>query len=53
MGKGKNYIFGNHCSLGSQSCLKHLAKGVNEVESVSKVKVILCFSVKTCFSQKQ
>ena len=32
-GKSENYLFfGNHCSLGSQSCLKHLAKGVNEVE---------------------
>ena len=34
-------LFGNYCSLGSQSCLKHLAKWVNEVEWVSKVKVIL------------
>ena len=34
-------FFGNYCSLGSQSCLKHLAKWVNEVEWVSKVKVIL------------
>ena len=42
MGKSKNYLFfGNYCSLGSQSCLKHLAKWVNEVEWVSKVKVIL------------
>ena len=41
-GKNENYLFlGNHCSLGSQSCLKHLAKWVNEVEWVSKVKVIL------------
>ena len=25
MGKSKNYLFfGTHCSLGSQSCLKHL-----------------------------
>ena len=42
MGKTENYLFfGNYCSLGSQSCLKHLAKWVNEVEWVSKVKVIL------------
>ena len=42
MGKSKTCLFfGNHCSLGSQSCLKHLAKWVNEVERVSKVKVIL------------
>ena len=42
MGKSENYLFfGNYCSLGSQSCLKHLAKWVNEVEWVSKVKVIL------------
>ena len=42
MGKSENYLFfGNHCSLGSQSCLKHLAKWANEVEWVSKVKVIL------------
>ena len=27
MGKSENYLFfGNYCSLGSQSCLKHLAK---------------------------
>ena len=27
MGKTENYLFfGNYCSLGSQSCLKHLAK---------------------------
>ena len=40
--KWKLFIFfGNYCSLGSQSCLKHLAKWVNEVEWVSKVKVIL------------
>ena len=27
MGKSANYLFfGNYCSLGSQSCLKHLAK---------------------------
>ena len=42
MGRSKIYLFnGNHCSLGSQSCLKHLAQWVNEVEWVSKVKVIL------------
>ena len=42
MGKSENYLFfGNYCSLGSQSCLKHLAKWVNEVEWVSKVKIIL------------
>ena len=42
MGKTENYLFfGNYCSLGSQSCLKHLAKWVNEIEWVSKVKVIL------------
>ena len=41
MGKSENYLFfGNYCSLGSQSCLKHLAKWVYEVEWVSKVKVI-------------
>ena len=39
MGKSKNYLFfGTYCSLGSQSCLK---QWVNEVEWVSKVKVIL------------
>ena len=33
MGKSENYLFfGNFCSLGSQSCLKHLAKCVNQVE---------------------
>ena len=42
MGKIENYLFfRNYCSLGSQSRLKHLAKWVNEVEGVSKVKVIL------------
>ena len=43
MGKSENYyfFFGNYCSLGSQSRLKHLAKWVYEVEWVSKVKVIL------------
>ena len=33
-------LFGNCCSLGSQICLKHSAKWVNEVEWISKVKVI-------------
>ena len=33
MGKSENYLFfGNYCSLRSQSCLKHSAKWVNEVE---------------------
>ena len=42
--KWKLFIFfGNCCSLRSQSCLKHLAKWVYEVEWVSKVKVILWF----------
>ena len=42
MRKSENYlIFGNYCSLRSQSCLKHLAELVNEGEGVSKVKVIL------------
>ena len=35
------FFFWNYCSLRSQSCLKHSAKWVNEVEWVSKVKVIL------------
>ena len=35
------YLFGNYSSLRSQSCLKHSAKWVNEVEWVSKVKAIL------------
>ena len=39
--KWKLFIFGNYCSLRSQSCLKHSAKWVNEVSWVSKVKVIL------------
>ena len=39
--KWKLLFFGNYCCFGSQSCLKHLAKLVNEVEWVSKVKVIL------------
>ena len=37
----KYLFFGKYCSLRSQSCLKHSAKWVNEVEWVSKVKVIL------------
>ena len=42
MGESGNYLFiGTCCSLRSQSCLKHSAKWVNEVEWVSKVKVIL------------
>ena len=42
LGKSENYLFfGSYCSLRSQSCLKHSAKWVNEVEWVSKVKVIL------------
>ena len=42
MGKSENYLFfGNYCSFRSQSCLKHSAKWVYEVEWVSKVKVIL------------
>ena len=39
--KWKLFFFGNYCSLRSQSCLKHLAKWVNDVKWVSKVKVIL------------
>ena len=39
--KWKYLFFGNYCSLRSQSCLKHSSKWVNEVEWVSKVKVIL------------
>ena len=39
--KWKWLFFGNYCCLGSQSCFKHLAELVNEVEWVSKVKVIL------------
>ena len=42
MGKSENNLFfGNYCSLGSQSCLKHLTIWVYEVDWVSKVKVIL------------
>ena len=41
MGKSENYLFfRNYCSLRSQSCLKHSAKLVIEVEWVSKIKVI-------------
>ena len=40
-GKKWKLFFGNYCSLGFQSCLKHLAKWVNDVEWVSNVKVIL------------
>ena len=41
--KWKLLFFGNYryCRLRSQSCLKHLAKWINDVEWVSKVKVIL------------
>ena len=39
--KWKLFFFGNYCSLGSQSYLKHSAKWVNKVEWVSKVKIIL------------
>ena len=39
--KWKLLFFGNYCSLRSQSWLKHSANWVNEVEWVSKVKVIL------------
>ena len=35
------FLGGNYCSLRSQSCLKHSAKWVNEVEWVSKVNIIL------------
>ena len=42
MGKSENYFFfENCCSLRSQNCLKHSTQWVNEVEWVSKVKVIL------------
>ena len=41
MGKSENLFFGNYCSLRSQSCFKHLAKWINDIEWVSKVKVIL------------
>ena len=34
-------FFDKYCSLRSQSCLKHSAKWVYEVEWISKVKVIL------------
>ena len=43
MGKSENYLFfGNCCSLGSQSCLKHLAKG----HSLTLVKGHSDFKVK-------
>ena len=39
MGKSENYLFfGNYCSRGSQRCLKHSTKGVNEVESIKGIK---------------
>ena len=42
MGKSENYLFfKNYCSLRFQNGLKHLAKWVNDVEWVSKVKIIL------------
>ena len=35
MGRSENYLFfGDYCSLRSQSCSKHSAKWVNEVESI-------------------
>ena len=40
-GRKWKLLFGTYCSRRSQSCLKHSAKWVNEVEWVSKVKVIL------------
>ena len=40
-GRNWNFFFGHYCSLRSQSRLKHSAVWVNEVEWVSKVKVIL------------
>ena len=41
-GKSENYLyFGHYCGLRSQSCLKHVAKWLYDVEWVSKVKVIL------------
>ena len=36
------FFFGNCCSVRSASCLNHSTQWVNEVEWVSKVKVILC-----------
>ena len=39
--KWKLLFFWNFCSLWSQGCLKHSTKWVNEVDWVSKVKVIL------------
>ena len=42
MGKSEIYLFfRNYYSLRSQSCLKHSAKWVYEIEWVSKVKAIL------------
>ena len=60
MGKSENYLFfGNYCCFGSQSCLKHLAKLVNEVEcikgqghSLTLIKVHSDFNVKTCLEPK-
>ena len=53
MGKSENYLFfGSYCSLRSQSCLKHLAKWVYEVEWASKVKVILWFWSKVTLISK-
>ena len=40
-GESENLFFRNNCSLEPQSCLKHSAQWVNEVEWVSKVKVSL------------
>ena len=61
MGKSENYlIFGNHCSFGSQCCLKHLAKLVmklseyqREGHSLALIKGHSDFNVKTCFLQNQ
>ena len=52
IGKSEFFFFWNYCSLRSQSCLKHLAKWVNEVEWVSKVKVILWPWSKNLFFSK-
>ena len=46
MGKSENYFFflfffGNYCSLGSQSCFKHLANEFMKLSEHQKVKVIL------------
>ena len=62
MGKSENYLFfRNYCSLGSQSCLKHLAlksegssvsiKG--QGHSLTLVKCHSDFKVKTCCRQNQ